>query len=156
MLQITPQMKILVAVEPADFRKGIDGLARLCQECSGTIRSAAWRSCFAIAKRPRSKCWSTTVKVFGFATSVCRVAASAGGQLRRRRRPKPWRPTNSTFCFRRAIPKARTPWPIGGRSGHEVEARGRIDLALGERSFLIFPARRVRARSGRLRVLVSR
>ncbi len=29
---ITPQMKILVAVEPADFRRGIDGLARLCQE----------------------------------------------------------------------------------------------------------------------------
>jgi len=32
MLQITPQMKILLAVEPADFRKGIDGLARLCKE----------------------------------------------------------------------------------------------------------------------------
>lgn len=32
MLQITPQMKILVAVEPADFRKGIDGLAQLCRE----------------------------------------------------------------------------------------------------------------------------
>jgi transposase len=32
MLQITPQMKILVAVEPADFRRGIDGLARLSQE----------------------------------------------------------------------------------------------------------------------------
>ncbi len=32
MLQITPQMKILVAVEPADFRRGIDGLARLCRE----------------------------------------------------------------------------------------------------------------------------
>ena len=32
MLQITPQMKILVAVEPADFRRGIDGLARLCHE----------------------------------------------------------------------------------------------------------------------------
>ena len=32
MIQITPQMRILVAVEPADFRKGIDGLARLCQE----------------------------------------------------------------------------------------------------------------------------
>jgi transposase len=31
MLQITPQMKILVAVEPADFRRGIDGLARLCR-----------------------------------------------------------------------------------------------------------------------------
>ena len=32
MLQITPQMKILVAVEPADFRKGIDGLAAVCKE----------------------------------------------------------------------------------------------------------------------------
>ena len=32
MLQITPQMKILVAVAPTDFRQGIDGLARLYQE----------------------------------------------------------------------------------------------------------------------------
>lgn len=35
MLQITPQMKILVAVEPADFRKVIDGLVRLCKESLG-------------------------------------------------------------------------------------------------------------------------
>lgn len=32
MIQITPHMRILLAVEPADFRKGIDGLARLCRE----------------------------------------------------------------------------------------------------------------------------
>ena len=32
MIQITPQMRILVAVEPVDGRKGIDSLARLCQE----------------------------------------------------------------------------------------------------------------------------
>jgi len=32
MLQVTPQMRILVAVEPADFRKGIDGLAGLCRQ----------------------------------------------------------------------------------------------------------------------------
>jgi transposase len=31
MLQITPQMKVLVAIQPADFRKGIDGLAALCK-----------------------------------------------------------------------------------------------------------------------------
>jgi len=31
-IQITPQMRILVAVEPADFRRGIDGLARLCRQ----------------------------------------------------------------------------------------------------------------------------
>jgi transposase len=32
MIQITPQMRILVAVEPADFRKGMDGLARICKD----------------------------------------------------------------------------------------------------------------------------
>lgn len=32
MLQITPHMKILLAVEPVDFRRGIDGLARACRE----------------------------------------------------------------------------------------------------------------------------
>ncbi len=32
LIQITPQMRVLVAVEPADFRKGIDGLSRLAKE----------------------------------------------------------------------------------------------------------------------------
>ena len=36
MIQVTPQMRILVAVEPADFRKGIDGLARVCREALGS------------------------------------------------------------------------------------------------------------------------
>jgi transposase len=31
MIQITPHMQILVALEPADFRKGIDGLAAICR-----------------------------------------------------------------------------------------------------------------------------
>ena len=31
MIQITPQMRVLVAVEAADFRCGIDGLAQLCR-----------------------------------------------------------------------------------------------------------------------------
>jgi transposase len=31
MIQITPQMRILAAIEPVDFRKGIDGLCRLCR-----------------------------------------------------------------------------------------------------------------------------
>jgi transposase len=43
MIQITPHMRILIAVEAADFRKGIDGLARLCRTAllsdpfSGTV-----------------------------------------------------------------------------------------------------------------------
>jgi len=32
MIQITAQMRILVAVEPVDFRCGIDGLAALCRQ----------------------------------------------------------------------------------------------------------------------------
>ena len=32
MIQITPQMRILLAVEPVDFRKGINGLVGLCRQ----------------------------------------------------------------------------------------------------------------------------
>lgn len=32
MIQLAPQMRILAAIEPVDGRKGIDSLARLCQE----------------------------------------------------------------------------------------------------------------------------
>jgi len=31
MIQLTPQMRIVLAVEPVDFRKGIDGLAAICK-----------------------------------------------------------------------------------------------------------------------------
>jgi len=36
MMQIGPHMRILVAVEPVDFRRGIDGLCRLCREALGS------------------------------------------------------------------------------------------------------------------------
>jgi transposase len=32
MIQVTPQMRVLVAIEPVDFRRGIDGLAQLCRQ----------------------------------------------------------------------------------------------------------------------------
>jgi transposase len=34
-MQLTPQMRILVSVEPADFRKGIDGLCQTCHQALG-------------------------------------------------------------------------------------------------------------------------
>lgn len=43
MIQLTPQMRILVCVEPVDFRRGIDGLCGLCRQAllsdpfSGTV-----------------------------------------------------------------------------------------------------------------------
>ena len=42
MIQLTPHMRILVAVEPTDFRRGIDGLCRVCrQELSAEPMSGA-------------------------------------------------------------------------------------------------------------------
>ena len=35
MLQLTPQMRILVAVEPVDGRKGIDSLLQICRQKLG-------------------------------------------------------------------------------------------------------------------------
>ena len=32
MLQLTPHMRLLVCVEPIDFRNGIDGLVRVCRD----------------------------------------------------------------------------------------------------------------------------
>jgi len=32
MIQLTPQSRIFVALQPADFRRGIDGLAALCRQ----------------------------------------------------------------------------------------------------------------------------
>ncbi|MBI1311164.1 hypothetical protein GC176_07635 [bacterium] len=49
MLQITPQMKILVALEPADFRKGTDGLVRLCKD---VLQQDPFRNTGLIAERP--------------------------------------------------------------------------------------------------------
>jgi transposase len=35
MLQLTPQSRVFLACEPADFRRGIDGLAALCRQRLG-------------------------------------------------------------------------------------------------------------------------
>ena len=59
MIQITPHMRILVAVEPVDFRAGIDGLAAACRKrlqaepMTGTL--------FVFASRRR-----TTVRILAY------------------------------------------------------------------------------------------
>lgn len=42
MIQITPQMRVLVAVEPVDFRKGIDGLAGVTREKLSSDPFSGW------------------------------------------------------------------------------------------------------------------
>ena len=48
--QITPQMRILVAVEAVDGRKGIDSLARLCQE---RLQSDPFSGCLFVFRSRR-------------------------------------------------------------------------------------------------------
>jgi transposase len=42
MIQLAPQTRILVAVEPVDFRRGIDGLARTCREVLSQDPFSGW------------------------------------------------------------------------------------------------------------------
>jgi transposase len=89
-IQITPQMRILVAVEAADFRKGIDGLAQLCQ--TALQRDPFGGGVFVFRNRR-----ATAVKVlvydgqgFGYATSVFRAGGSPGRPPRDDRTSAGW------------------------------------------------------------------
>lgn len=42
MIQVTPQMRVLVAIQPADFRRGIDGLARVAREELASDPFSGW------------------------------------------------------------------------------------------------------------------
>ncbi len=59
MIQITPQMRVLVAIEPVDGRKGIDSLARLCQE---QLAEDPFSGCVFIFRNRRG----TTVRVLTY------------------------------------------------------------------------------------------
>ena len=70
MIQVAPQMRILVAIESVDLRKGIDGLAQLCREKLGPTRFPAACS-FSIAGAPRRlKSWHTTGRVLDGAEAI--------------------------------------------------------------------------------------
>jgi transposase len=86
MLQLTPQTRIFLAVEPADFRCGIDGLAQLCRQrleldpFSGAL----------VVFRNRSR---TAVKILAYDGNgfwLCLRRLSQG--------KLPWWPTEPTRC----------------------------------------------------------
>ena len=58
MIQITPQMRILVAVEPVDFRKGVDGLAALCRQALSTDPMQGALFVFCSRRRHALRCLS--------------------------------------------------------------------------------------------------
>ncbi len=74
MIQVTPHMRILVALEPADFRKGIDGLARLCRI---ELDSDPFSGCVFVFKNRRA----TSIKVLVYDSQgfwLCQKRLSTG------------------------------------------------------------------------------
>ena len=51
MIQVTPQMRVLVAIEPVDFRRGIDGLASVCRS---VLRSDPFTGTIFVFRNRRS------------------------------------------------------------------------------------------------------
>ena len=56
MIQITPQMRILVAVQTVDFRKGIDGLAAICRQVLASDPLSGTLFVFCSRRRHAIKC----------------------------------------------------------------------------------------------------
>src|ERR1041384_7633554 len=59
MIQVTATMRVLVAIEPVDLRKGIDGLAQLCRE---KLAADPFSGCLFIFRSRRG----TTIKTLAF------------------------------------------------------------------------------------------
>ena len=74
MIQVTPQMRILLSVEPADFRKGIDGLAALCRQW---LRSDPFSGSVFVFRNRRA----TAIKILVYDTQgfwLCQKRLSKG------------------------------------------------------------------------------
>jgi transposase len=74
MIQIAPQMRILVAVEAVDFRKGIDGLVRVCKEA---LQADAFSGCLFVFRNRRR----TAIKILTYDSRgfwLCQKRLSAG------------------------------------------------------------------------------
>ena len=91
MIQITPQMRIVVAVEAVDFRKGIDGLARLCRDGFAADPMSGWLFVFRNRRR-------TAIKLLVYDTQGFWLAQKrlSTGRFR-------WWPTSATHATTTAL-----------------------------------------------------
>ncbi len=68
MIQITPQTRILVAVEPIDARKGMDSIAQLCREKLDADPFSGWLFIFRSRRGTAIKLLSYDGQGFRIAT----------------------------------------------------------------------------------------
>ena len=92
MIQITAQMRVLVAIESVDGGKGIDSLVRLCRE---KLDEDLFSSCvfvFRSRRGPRFGSSATMARDTGWRRNGSRNADSCGGR-KGTNRPSHWKPT---------------------------------------------------------------
>ena len=65
MLQLTAQHRLLLAVEPADFRKGIDSLAGLCKSKLNEDPFSGAIFAFTNKRKLQLRYWCLTAMAFG-------------------------------------------------------------------------------------------
>ena len=80
MIQITPHVRILLAVEPVDGRKGVDSLAQLCRE---KLNSDPFSGCLFIFRNRSARAIRERV---GWRETAEPTRSPAGGRIH-----KPWR-----------------------------------------------------------------
>ena len=112
MIQITPQMRILVAIEAVDGRRGIDALAQVCREKLNSDPFSGWLFIFRNRSARRSGSWPTTARDSGSRPSACREDVFAGGR-RALKRVEPCARIRRKCCWRAAIRKPK-PRRCGG------------------------------------------
>jgi transposase len=88
MIAITPQMRVLVAIEPADFRGGIDGLS---QRCRSVLKHNPFAGTVIVFRNRAGKAVKLLVydgQGFGCAIKECRAVGSASGRPLRTASPE--------------------------------------------------------------------
>jgi transposase len=118
MIQITPQMRILVAVEPVDFRKGSDGRAALCRQVLASDPLGG--TLFVFCSRRRHAIKFLTHDGQGF--WLCQKRLSQGpfqhwpqADAATPRAASAWIRISCTCCCGTAIPPRPGPLRSGGR-----------------------------------------
>lgn len=75
MIRVDPRARVMIAIDPADFRKGIDGIARLCEDSlqanprSGTV--------FVFRNRARTALKLLVYETGGFWLCLRRLSAGS-------------------------------------------------------------------------------
>src|SRR5271169_1856121 len=116
MMAVTAQMRVLVCVEAVDFRKGIDGLARVCRE---VLSSDPFSGTMFVFRNRRG----TAIKLLAYDGQgfwLCQKRLSKGRFVTGLRAETPRSAscsrTNWGCSLRAVTPSARTPRPSGGAS----------------------------------------